>query len=275
MGAAVRRHTFLGANTRLELELPLGVLLADVPSTEAAAVPLGSRGPAAPSRRFGGPRPSPRPESRQPAVVAHRGASAHHPEKHLRLFEAAVAADVDIVEFDVEVECRRRARRDPRPDGAHAGPDPAASAGDADSRRGARTASRPRRARGGGQERARGRADLRAGRFLGSCARWSRPCGDRLTDSFISSFDDETLALRLQLDEGIRPGLLVEPPATSRGAPALDRPAHVLAPRRDLARECRSSLIDRAHELGGTDLRLDGRRPHGDGAGSSSSASMP
>ena len=42
VAAAVRRHTFLGANTRLELESPLGVLLADVPSTEAAAVPLGS-----------------------------------------------------------------------------------------------------------------------------------------------------------------------------------------------------------------------------------------
>jgi glycerophosphoryl diester phosphodiesterase len=34
-------------------------------------------------------------------VVAHRGASAHHPENTLAAFEAAVEAGADIVEFDV------------------------------------------------------------------------------------------------------------------------------------------------------------------------------
>src|SRR5207248_3036282 len=38
--AAVRRHTFLGATTRLELDSPLGILLADVPSTMAVTLPL-------------------------------------------------------------------------------------------------------------------------------------------------------------------------------------------------------------------------------------------
>jgi putative spermidine/putrescine transport system ATP-binding protein len=42
LAAAVRRHTFLGATTRLELESPLGVLLADVPSTQAVTMPLGT-----------------------------------------------------------------------------------------------------------------------------------------------------------------------------------------------------------------------------------------
>jgi hypothetical protein len=42
VAAAIRRHTFLGATTRLELESPLGVLLADVPSAEAVSLPLGS-----------------------------------------------------------------------------------------------------------------------------------------------------------------------------------------------------------------------------------------
>jgi putative spermidine/putrescine transport system ATP-binding protein len=42
VAAAVRRHTFLGATTRLELESPLGVLLADVSSVEAVSLPLGS-----------------------------------------------------------------------------------------------------------------------------------------------------------------------------------------------------------------------------------------
>jgi putative spermidine/putrescine transport system ATP-binding protein len=41
LAAAVRRHTFLGATTRLELDSPLGVLLADVPSTQAVSLPLG------------------------------------------------------------------------------------------------------------------------------------------------------------------------------------------------------------------------------------------
>jgi glycerophosphoryl diester phosphodiesterase len=36
-----------------------------------------------------------------PAVVAHRGASAQHPENTLDAFEAAVDAGADIVEFDV------------------------------------------------------------------------------------------------------------------------------------------------------------------------------
>jgi putative spermidine/putrescine transport system ATP-binding protein len=40
--AAVRRQTFLGANTRLELDSALGVLLADVPSTQAITLPLGT-----------------------------------------------------------------------------------------------------------------------------------------------------------------------------------------------------------------------------------------
>ena len=40
--ASVRRHTFLGATTRLELESPLGVLLADVPSTQAVTLPVGA-----------------------------------------------------------------------------------------------------------------------------------------------------------------------------------------------------------------------------------------
>jgi putative spermidine/putrescine transport system ATP-binding protein len=42
LAAAVRRHTFLGATTRLELDSPLGVLLADVPSTQAVTLPLGT-----------------------------------------------------------------------------------------------------------------------------------------------------------------------------------------------------------------------------------------
>lgn len=42
LSAAVRRHTFLGAITRLELDSPLGVLLADVPSTQAVTLPLGT-----------------------------------------------------------------------------------------------------------------------------------------------------------------------------------------------------------------------------------------
>jgi putative spermidine/putrescine transport system ATP-binding protein len=42
VAAAVQRHTFLGANTRLELGSPLGVLLADVPSTQAVTLPLGT-----------------------------------------------------------------------------------------------------------------------------------------------------------------------------------------------------------------------------------------
>jgi putative spermidine/putrescine transport system ATP-binding protein len=42
LAAAVRRHTFLGATTRLALESPLGVLLADVPSTQAVTMPLGT-----------------------------------------------------------------------------------------------------------------------------------------------------------------------------------------------------------------------------------------
>jgi putative spermidine/putrescine transport system ATP-binding protein len=42
VAAAVRRHTFLGATTRLELESPLGVLLADVPSTQAVTLPVGA-----------------------------------------------------------------------------------------------------------------------------------------------------------------------------------------------------------------------------------------
>lgn len=42
LAATVRRHTFLGAMTRLELDSPLGVLLADVPSTEAVTLPLGN-----------------------------------------------------------------------------------------------------------------------------------------------------------------------------------------------------------------------------------------
>jgi putative spermidine/putrescine transport system ATP-binding protein len=42
LSAAVRRHTFLGATTRLELDSPLGVLLADVPSTQAVTLPLGT-----------------------------------------------------------------------------------------------------------------------------------------------------------------------------------------------------------------------------------------
>jgi putative spermidine/putrescine transport system ATP-binding protein len=42
VAAAVRRHTFLGATTRLELDSPLGVLLADVQSTEAVTLPVGS-----------------------------------------------------------------------------------------------------------------------------------------------------------------------------------------------------------------------------------------
>jgi putative spermidine/putrescine transport system ATP-binding protein len=42
LAAAVRRHTFLGATTRLELDSPLGVLLADVPSTQAVMLPLGT-----------------------------------------------------------------------------------------------------------------------------------------------------------------------------------------------------------------------------------------
>jgi len=36
-----------------------------------------------------------------PAIVAHRGASARHPENTLRAFEAAVEAGVDFVELDV------------------------------------------------------------------------------------------------------------------------------------------------------------------------------
>jgi glycerophosphoryl diester phosphodiesterase len=36
-----------------------------------------------------------------PAVVAHRGASAHHPENTLAAFDAAVDAGADIVELDV------------------------------------------------------------------------------------------------------------------------------------------------------------------------------
>lgn len=42
LAAAVRRHTFLGAMTRLELESPVGILLADVPSTQAVTLPLGA-----------------------------------------------------------------------------------------------------------------------------------------------------------------------------------------------------------------------------------------
>jgi putative spermidine/putrescine transport system ATP-binding protein len=42
VSAAVRRHTFLGATTRLELDSPLGVLLADVPSPQAVTLPLGT-----------------------------------------------------------------------------------------------------------------------------------------------------------------------------------------------------------------------------------------
>jgi len=42
IAAAVRRHTFLGATTRLELDSALGVLLADVPSTQAVTLPLGT-----------------------------------------------------------------------------------------------------------------------------------------------------------------------------------------------------------------------------------------
>jgi putative spermidine/putrescine transport system ATP-binding protein len=42
LAASIRRHTFLGANTRLELDSPLGVLLADVPSTQAVTLPLGT-----------------------------------------------------------------------------------------------------------------------------------------------------------------------------------------------------------------------------------------
>jgi len=40
--ATVCRHTFLGANTRLGLESALGTLVADVPSTLAVTLPLGS-----------------------------------------------------------------------------------------------------------------------------------------------------------------------------------------------------------------------------------------
>jgi putative spermidine/putrescine transport system ATP-binding protein len=42
VAAAVRRHTFLGSTTRLELDSPLGILLADVPSTQAVTLPVGS-----------------------------------------------------------------------------------------------------------------------------------------------------------------------------------------------------------------------------------------
>jgi hypothetical protein len=38
----VSRHTFLGANTRLGLDSSLGTLVADVPSTQAVTLPLGS-----------------------------------------------------------------------------------------------------------------------------------------------------------------------------------------------------------------------------------------
>ena len=42
VSAAVRRHTFLGATTRLELDSPYGVLMADVPSTFQNTLPLGT-----------------------------------------------------------------------------------------------------------------------------------------------------------------------------------------------------------------------------------------
>jgi TOBE domain len=42
LAATVHRHTFLGANTRLGLESALGTLVADVPSTQAVLIPLGS-----------------------------------------------------------------------------------------------------------------------------------------------------------------------------------------------------------------------------------------
>src|SRR2546425_6576457 len=42
-------------------------------------------------------------EERWPAVVAHRGASATHPENTLESFEAAVEASADVVELDVRL----------------------------------------------------------------------------------------------------------------------------------------------------------------------------
>ncbi len=42
-------------------------------------------------------------EERWPAVVAHRGASATHPENTLESFEAAVEAGADVVELDVRL----------------------------------------------------------------------------------------------------------------------------------------------------------------------------
>jgi putative spermidine/putrescine transport system ATP-binding protein len=42
LSATVSRHTFLGANTRLGLDSALGTLVADVPSTLAVTLPLGS-----------------------------------------------------------------------------------------------------------------------------------------------------------------------------------------------------------------------------------------
>ena len=72
------------------------------------------------------------------------------------------------------------------------------------------------------------------------------PAATGSTDSFISSFDDETRALRLRArrrdPDRVCSSSRCRPRSSAR---ALDRPAHVLAPRRDLARECRE-LVDRS-----------------------------
>ena len=71
------------------------------------------------------------------------------------------------------------------------------------------------------------------------------------TDSFISSFDDETLRSVYELDEGIPTGLLVEPPADLESALELSAGRHTfLLPDATSLESAGSSLIDRAHELG-------------------------
>jgi glycerophosphoryl diester phosphodiesterase len=180
-----------------------------------------------------------------PAVVAHRGASAHYPENTLAAFDAAVAAGADIVEFDV-----RRT-----PDGA------LVISHDAVEPTGPQLPTLDETL-----ELLRGRAALEVEiknvpREPGYEPRGAAIARDvvaalrrhEFTDAFIASFDPECLLSVRELAQ-IPTGLLVEPFDDLEHAFAASVGRHAfLLPEAGALERAGKSFIDRAHER---DIRI-------------------
>ncbi len=191
-----------------------------------------------------------------PAVVAHRGASAHFPENTLAAFEAAVAAGADIVELDV----RRSV------DGAlvviH---DPTiASASVSELTLAQITCLQPEiPILDEVLEQLRGRVALEVEiknvpEEAGYEPSGARIAGDvvaalrrhAFTDAFVASFDAECLRSVKEIDQEVRTGLLVDPAGDlGHALETAGADGHaLLLPEATALEAAGKALIERAHE---------------------------